>query len=214
MMKNYKNVLVLFFSLPLLQLYSQWDISASMGLDFRNSASYRDYVNSTFQSNTTSSFKSAVSFSGEIDYSFSNSFQVGIELNTIIDSQTSPSGSGGLYEVSFTHFKPSVVTYYIIPGEGYQFKLGGGVGLRTVSFSERFLSQADYNANGLGFLLKAVGNTALSKDFFALIGIDVRYDLPGDLSNNGNKIFNPVTGENLNMNSISVAINLGVTFKL
>lgn len=213
-MKNYKNKIILMVLFPLLQVYSQWDISASMGLDFRNSSSYRDYVNSTFQSNSTSSFKSAVSFSGEIDYAFSNSFQVGVELNTVIDSQTSPSGSGGLYEISFTHFKPSILTYYVIPGEGYQFKFGGGVGFRTVSFSERFFSQADYTADGLGLLLKAVGNTALSKDFFALIGIDVRYDFPGELSNNGNKIFNPVTSENLNMNSISIAINLGVTFKL
>jgi hypothetical protein len=185
-----------------------------MGLDFRNSPSYRDYVNSTFQSEAASSFKSAISFSGEIDYSFSNNFQVGIELNNVIDSQTSPSGSGGLYEISFTHFKPSILSYYVIPGEGYQFKFGGGLGYRSVSFSERFFSQADYSANGLGVVLKAIGNTALSKDFFALIGIDIRYDFPGELSNNGNKILNPVTNEFVNMNSISVAINLGVTFKL
>ncbi len=66
----------------------------------------------------------------------------------------------------------------------------------------------------MGVVLKAIGNTALSKDFFALIGIDIRYDFPGELSNNGNKILNPATNEFVNMNSISVAINLGVTFKL
>ncbi|MDP3446278.1 MAG: hypothetical protein Q8T08_25755 [Ignavibacteria bacterium] len=209
-----KNKLIIILLIPFIQIYSQWDISASMGLDFRNSPSYRDYVNSTFQSEAASSFKSAISFSGEIDYSFSNNFQVGIELNNVIDSQTSPSGSGGLYEISFTHFKPSILSYYVIPGEGYQFKFGGGLGYRSVSFSERFFSQADYSANGLGVVLKAIGNTALSKDFFALIGIDIRYDFPGELSNNGNKILNPVTNEFVNMNSISVAINLGVTFKL
>jgi hypothetical protein len=197
-------------------LNAQWDFNASMGLDFRNGASYRDYVNSTFAltGGKISSFKSAVQFLGEIDYHVSDKFHLGVELCTLLDSQNSPTGSGGIFEISYTHLKPSLLSYYVVAGNGYQFKFGVGAGLRMVTLTETIFTETEYTASGFGILLKAIGNTALSKNLYALIGIDLRYDIPGELSNNGNKIINPYSKENMNLNSISASLNLGLTFSL
>lgn len=193
-------------------LFAQYDVSASMGLDFRSAASFRDYVNTSFAyGNQIGTFKSAVSFNVEGDYKLSKNFALGLEYNILIDSYNTPFGIAGIYEISYNIMRPSLIAYYLIPGEGYQFKFGGGVGYRSVSLSETIISKNNYSSSGIGFVLKAEGNTLLSKNFYALIGGNFRYDSIGDVQNNGNYIVNKSTKENLNMNSISFGIYLGVT---
>lgn len=211
-----KSFLLIYFIFLASQISAQWDISASMGLDFKSSSSFRDYVNTYFSQsgNQMQSFKTAVNFSGEVDYKLSKSFAIGLDYGIQIDSYDSPFGIGGVYEISYSFHRPSIMAYYVIPGEGYQFKLGGGAGPRFVSLSERIYSQIDYTARGGGIVLKAEGNTMLSKNFYALIGADFRYDFTGDISNGTNTIVNKSTRENLNLNSISFGIYLGITFLL
>jgi len=106
------------------------------------------------------------------------------------------------------------MAYYVYPGTGYQFKFGGGVGPRFITLTEKINTSADYSSAGYGFVLKAEGNTMLSKNFYALIGTNFRYDISGDVSNSQNSIINRATGENLNLSTISFGIYLGVTFIL
>lgn len=197
-------------------LSAQWQLSFSMGLDFKSSTAFRDYINTSFAfgSNRIPSFKSAISFSGEADYKLSETFALGLEENLQIDSYNATYSTGGVYEVSYTMNRPSLLAYYIVSGESYQLKFGGGVGPRFVSLSEKINTSSDYSASGYGLVLKAEGNTQLSKNFYALIGTNLRYDVSGDISNNQNTIVNRSTGEKLNLNSISFGIYLGVTFIL
>lgn len=197
-------------------LSAQWQLSFSMGLDFKSSTAFRDYINTSFafESNRIPSFKSAISFSGEADYKLSETFALGLEENLQIDSYNATYSTGGVYEVSYTMNRPSLLAYYIVSGESYQLKFGGGVGPRFVSLSEKINTSSDYSASGYGLVLKAEGNTQLSKNFYALIGTNLRYDVSGDISNNQNTIVNRSTGEKLNLNSISFGIYLGVTFIL
>lgn len=213
-MKKICAIIIFFMSAN--NLSAQWDLSFSMGLDFRSSPSFRDYINTSFASgnNLIPSFKSAVSFSGEADYKLSNKFAIGLEYDLLIDSYTASNGPGGLYEIAYNMQRPSLIAYYIIPGSGYQFKFGGGVGPRFVSLSERIITSTEYSVNGYGLVLKAEGNTLLSKNFYALIGTNIRYDVTGNVSNNQNTLVNRSTGETLNLNAISFGIYLGVTFIL
>ena len=208
-------VLIVFIT-AMNNISAQWDLSFSMGLDFRSSPSFRDYVNSSFAAggNIIPSFKSSVSFSGEADYKLSNSFALGVEYELMIDSYNAPFGTGGAYEIAFNMHRPSILAYYLLPGVGYQFKFGGGVGPRFVSLSEKINSSTSYSANGYGMILKAEGNTLLSKNFYALIGTNLRYDVTGDVTNAQNSIINHSTGEKLNLNAFSFGIYLGVTFIL
>jgi hypothetical protein len=187
-----------------------------MGLDFKSSPSFRDYINTSFASgnNLIPSFKSAVSFSGEADYKLSNTFAIGLEYDLLIDSYTASNSLGGVYEMSYNVHRPSLLAYYIVPGSGYQFKFGGGVGPRFVSLSEKIFTSTEYSVSGYGFVFKAEGNTLLSKNFYALIGTNIRYDVTGNVSNDPNTLVNRLTGETLNLNAISFGIYLGVTFIL
>lgn len=192
---------------------AQIDVSASMGLDFKYASSYRDYINTSFaMSNQLPSFKSAVTFNATADYKLDEDYAIGIEHSILIDSYNAQFGVGGVYELAYEIQRPTLIGYYIIPGAGYQFKFGVGLGLRFVSLSERILTEINYKSSGYGFLLKAEGNTLLSQNFYALIGGNLRIDKIGDVENNGKFIVNRNTKENLNMNSISFGIYLGITY--
>ncbi len=212
-----KRIMILFFVLTSIgKVNAQWDLNFAMGLDFKSSPSFRDYVNSSYasQGNQVTSFKSSVGFSTEVDYKIHENFALGVEYNLQIDSYTAPSGNGGVYEISYNEHRPSIIAYYVLPGNGYQFKFGGGLGYRYVALNERVNISTNYNASGIGFLLRAIGNTLLSKGFYALIGTDLRYDLPGELSNGSKTLINNANGEKLNLNSISIGIYLGITLTL
>lgn len=208
-MLKYFFLLLVFYN----SLFAQFDISAAMGLDFKNSSSLRDYLNTSFpSSNQISNFKSAANFNFEIDYKFYPNYYFGVEYNYLIDSYNSPLSYSGVYELSYSINRPSLLAYYVIPGEGYKFKFGLGLGLRFVNLSERIITQINYKSAGYGFILKAEGNTMLSENLFALIGFNFRTDRLGEVENNGVFIKNKATNENLNMNSISFGIYLGLTY--
>ena len=131
-----------------------------------------------------------------------------------VDSYNSSFGTGGVYEISYNLHRPSLVAYYVVPGKSYQFKFGGGVGYRCLSLNERIYSSNDYTASGFGILVRAVGNTQLGENFYALLGTELRYDFLGEVSNGNQKLYNPTMSENLNMNSVSFGIFLGITYTL
>ena len=64
-------------------------------------------------------------------------------------------------------------------------------------------SDVDYSSTGFGVVLRAEGNTVLSENLYANIGLDIRYDANGEPSDSdGNKITN--FNENVNFNSLSI----------
>lgn len=191
--------------------FSQWDVSTSMGLDFKSIPRFRDYVNINFATinNQISSFKSTVAFGAEVDYKVNKNLAIGLEYNLQLDSYN---GTQNNYEISYGLHRPSLMAYYVIPGIGYQFKLGGGIGYRYAALEEKIFSVTSYSSHGFGLVLKAVGNTILANNFYALIGGNLRYDYTGDLANGSQSIINKSSGEKLNLNSISFGIYLGVTF--
>ncbi|MDH7603486.1 MAG: hypothetical protein QHH13_01145 [Melioribacter sp.] len=210
-----KKIFFLFFVIPFL-VYAQWDFEIAMGLDFKSTPSYRDYINSNFSQfgKKLSSFSSAINFSSEINYKISKNFQLGGELSYLIDSYNAPIGAGGIYEISYTFLRPSLVAYYVVSGTGYKFKFGGGLGPRFIFLTEDNITKIDYSTNGFGLLIKAEGNTLLSDNLYAVIGIDLRFDNSGDLKDKvyQNKIINFYNGQAVNMTSISAGIKLGIAY--
>ena len=194
-------------------LYAQVDVSAGMGINFINSSSLKDYVNANFSGdNNMSTFNTGVEFFAEADYTVSPNFQLGVEYAMELFSYNSNFTLGlGNYDISYTYHKPSLLAYYVLPGEGYKFKFGGGFGLRYVSVDEEIFRTTNYTSTGVGFLLRAQGHTALGGSFYANIGADARLDLPGEPENDGAPI-GQTTGEAVDLNSFSVGIKLGVSY--
>ncbi|GAB4127926.1 MAG: hypothetical protein Fur0015_01600 [Ignavibacteriales bacterium] len=194
-------------------IFAQIDLTAGMGISFVNNSSLQDYLNSSFSStDNLGSFNSMLDLFAEADYSLSEKYQVGLEYNYSLFSYNSSYGVLGQYELNLIHHKPSLLAYYVISGYGYKFKFGGGFGIRIIDLDEKIGLIKNYSTTGIGFVLKTQGFTALSQSVFANIGVTARYDVPGEPENNGRKIFDNSIGKPVNINSLSVGVNLGISY--
>lgn len=212
-----KKIIIIFMFAFASSVYSQYDFTLGMGIDFNSTPSFRDYINSNYArgENNLATFKSSVSFSGEIGYDIKENVQLAFEYSLLLDSYSKSIGPGGSYELSYLSHRPSIIAYYVLKGEGYKFKFGGGAGLRYVSLDEKLFGTTNYTTNGYGVVLKAEGNTLLSGNLYANIGVSLRYDTPGSPKNNSiGFIYDPVAKENLNLNSVSVGIKIGISYSI
>jgi hypothetical protein len=197
-------------------VFAQISLRGGMGINFVSTPSLRDYlnvINSAQVNNQLATFNTAINFSGEVDFRAAKNYEVGVELAYLYNSfNFSP--NGGRYELSYSVLMPTIVNYYVIDGQRYNFKFGGGLGLRLANINElqEFTQNANnYSSVGFGILLRALGNTALGSNVYANITGDIRYDLNGTPKNNGNAIQNGALG-NVNLNSLSVGLSLGITY--
>jgi hypothetical protein len=198
-------------------VFPQVSLRGGMGINFINIPSVRDYLNfSRFapSDNQVATFNTAINFSGEVDFRAAENYELGVELAYLYNSFTF-SPNGGTYELSYTVLMPSVTSYYVIDGQGYNFKFGGGLGIRFASINElqEFTSNSNnYSSVGFGILLRALGNTALGGNVYANITGDIRYDLNGMPKNDGNPIKNTISRSSVNLNYLSLGLSLGITY--
>lgn len=191
--------------------YPQYEIRGAMGINFGSTPSLKDYVNQIAGYQELGSFISSIVFSGEFDYAASPNYDLGLEVGYLLNSVTFT--TFGTYDFTYHVIMPTVTSYYVIRGDGYNFKFGGGAGVRLVSADESLPatpSSTNYTSTGFGFLLRVAGNTRLSDNFYAFIAGDLRYDLNGDLkgwSANHSSSYNQV-----NLNTFSAGVGLGVTY--
>jgi len=196
----------------------QDEISAGMGVGAVNISSLRDYVNSNFAlpSERLATFNSAADFFIEYDHEITIDYHLALEYSIMISSFNSTT-IYGLYDISFSMHRPSLIFYYVKKGNGYELKLGAGAGYRLVSAVEKLPAsnaEPNYTGSGFGLLLKVQGNTLLSGRLYALIAADLRIDLPGEPSRGSAKIHYNSTGETVNFNAISAGVKLGVSYQL
>jgi len=198
--------------------YSQVEVRGSMGVDFVSTPSLYDYINQNFaaSNNQVGSFNAAVMFSGEVDYDVSQTYEIGLDLGYRLYSYNTQN-TFGTYDLKYHNFMPTLVNYYVINGEGYQFKFGAGAGIRFLSADESLPGTGttqSYSSTGFGILLRGAGNTRLSNNVYINIGLDARYDFNGEPSNGGKSLYNFASKSNVNFNSLSVGLSLGLTFFL
>ena len=201
---KYISTIILFFILTF-SSFAQVEVRGSMGISFLSNPSLTDYIQ-TVIGQQVSSFNSAVNFSVEGDYYLNSNFQMGLEVAYLLNSFSYPNIEN--YDFSYNIIMPSLTSYYVIQGQGYNFKFGGGVGVRISNVSEtpRSLTISNsYSAFGFGLLLRVDGNTALSDNVYANIGGDIRYDWNGKP--------NLVANNNVNLNTLSLGVRLGITYR-
>ena len=214
MKKNYFLLLILFINFTSL---AQTELKGTMGINFLSVPSLQDYINENFAPSGAQlgTFNSAIIFTGEAGMFLTKSFELGIELPYQIYSYTENVGLGQ-YELTYNSFLPSVMAYYVLMGSGYNFKFGGGVGVRFVSVTEskKWQGTEDSFSNiGFGGLLRVEANTALSENVYANLGLDMRYDINGEPENDsGDTLVNNVKGENVNFDTFSLGVKLGISY--
>ena len=194
------------------QAAAQDEVRLGMGINFGSTPSLKDYINQVAGYEEMASFNSAVVFSGEYDHAVSQTYDIGLEVAYLLSSATF-NMSTGQYDFSYHIIMPTITSYYVIRGEGYNFKFGGGVGIRLASANELFPSSPSANnftSTGFGVLLRAAGNTRLSNDFYVYISGDIRYDWNGDL--NKWSEYHVSTYNQVDLNTLSAGVNIGITY--
>jgi hypothetical protein len=208
--------LFLFLIIISIEINAQVDLSAGMGINLSSTASLNDYINSINRTSQVSSFNSNIEFFGEVGYNYSKKMIIGLDYGYSIYSYTNDFSEIGKYEISYNQHSPTLMVYYVIGGEGYKFKFGGGVGIRYVVLKETLPQSnksADYSTTGFGGLLKIEGNTAISEKVFAVIAFTLRLDYPGIPKNNGTSLsYSPSSIQNVNVNAVSGGIRLGILY--
>ena len=214
-MKKQLFIAIILFSNTL--AFAQFELKGTMGIYFMSIPSMQDYVNQNFapSDDQLSSFVSSVMFAGEFGVFISPSFETTLELAYQLYSYTNGSSSGQ-YDLTFSNVMPTVFAYYVIAGEGYNFKFGGGLGVRFVNVDESIPPATGitttYNSVGYGIVGRIEGNTLLGSSVYANIGADIRYDVNGEPENDGTPLYNNLQNENVNFNAFSVGVRLGITY--
>ena len=210
--------IILLLCIIFISIYSyaqnQNEVRASMGIDFVSVPSVKDYIDQRGYEQLAD-FNSAVNFSGSYSRMITETYQLQIELGYLLYSFNTFE-INGQYDLSYNLIMPSILYYYVLNGTGYNFKFGGGAGIRLLAADESLPgtgSTQTYTSLGFGFILRAEGNTAISKDVYAHIAADIRYDINGEPEYNGIKLYNIVEKKNVNFNSLSVGIRLGVSYQ-
>jgi hypothetical protein len=185
-----------------------------MGINFQNTPSLTEYINWYSSAQSLSDFNSAIIFSLEGGYALSEESEVALEVGYLLYSYTN-NDILGQYEFVYNNIMPSLLYYYVLRGEGYQLKFGGGGGPRFNHVEETAPGTASaikFNSTGYGLLIKADGNTLLGGNFYANIGVDMRYDVNGEPENDGVFFVNQSTDENMNLNTLAFGIHLGIAY--
>jgi hypothetical protein len=212
-----KKVLVLLFVIIVSGIsfaQNQNEVRASMGIDFVSIPSLKDYIDQ-LPYEQLADFNTAINFSGSYGRMLSESYQLQLEVGYFLYSFNS-SGIDGQYDLTYNLIMPSVLNYYVLNGTGYNFKFGGGAGIRFLSMDESLPgtgSKTNYSSIGYGLILRGEGNTAIAENVFAHIAADVRYDLNGEPKNNDKNLYNIVLKENVNFSSLSFGIRLGISYQ-
>lgn len=191
------------------------ELTATMGIDFISTPSFRDYINQNYVTGEEiSDFSSAVQFNIKYGRVISPEFMLAAEFGYRIYSYNN-FFSLGQYDVSINSFLPSFLAFYVHSGDGYNFKFGGGGGLRLLFINEKLPGEAtstDYSSTGFGFLLRGEGTTRIDGDLHAHIGADVRYDIAGNPEKKSGTLSSNRAFEQVEFNSLIVGVRLGISY--
>lgn len=195
---------------------AQYSLRASMGIDFASTPSLNDYINQNFpvDGSPLNDFNTAVNFSGELGYLVNEKFQLGLEIGYLLNSYNF-SNELGKFELSYNFIAPSLHGYFVVAGEGYNFKFGGGAGIRILNTDLSFPGTTvvnNYSSTGFGVMIRVEGNTLLSGNFYANIGADLKYDIADSPISNGMHLHNNLSKDDVNFNSLSAGLRLGISY--
>ncbi|HWP81477.1 MAG TPA: hypothetical protein VNN76_02375 [Bacteroidota bacterium] len=167
-------------------------VSAGMGVSAHSAPSIVDYVNVVAQpSQRVDEFTTSIEFFVAPEIQINEDWSIALEYGYHLKSYGFDNSSG-LGRVEFTHrvHLPTLLLHYLMPGEAYWFKLGGGLGYHNDMFEESFSSvnrRETYRGSGIGAKVEAVGNTAFDESFYGSIGVDMRWVFGGSFKDHEGK---------------------------
>ncbi len=158
-------------------------VSAGIGVDAHWDPSIMDYINAVTLPSSgqkLTGFTSASEFFVTPEAQVSDDWSVGLEYSYFLKSYNVT----GFYQwdFSYTAQLPTVFVHYLVTGQGYWLKFGGGAGYAFGKLSSEFLQTGgsqSASASGPSFKVEAIGNTEFDEHFWGSIGVDLRWVYAG-----------------------------------
>jgi len=184
-------------------------VSGGLGVSLINVGDVVDFVsNGTNQSH----FAAAAEFFGALEVQIADNWGIKGEYSYLLNSYNIPQG-GIILPYSYHVQMPSALLEYVLKGNGYFFKFGGGGGYHFAQFEQDYPATITYTAKGIGLKIEGEGNTAFDEHLYGYIGADARDDILGDLKDDaGNILVNKSLNKNVKMNFITVGLKFGLTY--
>jgi len=192
-------------------------ISAGLGIGAHNAVAITDYINAIVQpppDQRLDDFGSAIEFFVTPEMQVADQWSVALEYSLLVKSHSPGSIGAGGSEINYYIHMPTAIVHYLIPGEGYWLKLGGGIGYHYAVLDQRLFGssqQTSFTASGGGLKIEAVGNTRFDESFYASIGVDLRWGFGGAFNNSsqGDASYGPTTAR---LEFFNIGLKLGVAF--
>jgi hypothetical protein len=189
-------------------------VSGGMGVSYIDAPNVVDYLNRFAGTDErVSDFASAVEFFAAPETWLSSDVILRLEYAYLLKSYSLGS-SNGVYRFDYSVHMPTVVLNYLLEGDGFYVKVGGGIGYHFGKFSYLFpnsSTEARFTGNGIGVKLELMGNTAFGESLYGLIGGDLRLDFIGALTDSDGK--GPVgTVDPVRLRFASAGIKFGLVY--
>jgi len=192
-------------------------ISAGMGINGHSATSTADYISTILQlpePDRVGEFTSAIEFFATPEFQLSEDWSLAVEYSYLVKSYRLSSTAGpGISEFSTSIHMPSAVLHYLIPGEGYWLKVGGGLGYYFGTFSQTLFGSGQpqsYRASAPGLKFEIVGNTMFDETFYGYIGLDARWGFDEGFSQSDGSSPS-YQGTSPSLGFFNIGLKLGVT---
>ena len=192
-----------------------FSLYGGMGISLAAAPATVDYLNTLVDaSQRVDEFATAVEFFGGAEFPVTDEWGGALEYSYLFKSYTLPTSFAGTYTLFYNIHMPTAMVHYIIPGQGYFLKFGGGAGYHAGSITQTssfYGTDSSYTAHGLGVKLQAAGQTAFDEHLFAYIGGDMRWELLGAVKNaDGKELRN--RGEAASLSMFTVGLKFGLIY--
>jgi hypothetical protein len=192
--------------------------SFGMGISMSTTPSLNDYLRDAIPFSTKDSVKNfsvGLEFFGGLEMQFSRKFSLKLDYSYFFKGNTY-NYPPFTYNISFQIHQPVVMVNYIIPGKGYQFKIGGGIGYSLARLSNSVSgSEIIYYSRGPGFKTEFVFDAQLSERLGSYLSGFIMGNSLGNLKDSKSNILqDPLTKANVNLDDLGFGLRLGMSIKL
>ena len=194
---------------------SSFSVYGGMGIALADAPGMVNYLNTLADpTQQLQTFATAVVFFGGMSLPVSESWEAGVEYSYLFKSYTIPTYGAGTYTVFYDLTMPTATAHYVIDGNGYFLKFGGGLGYAGGSVEQKssfYGTDTTYTSHGVGIKADAVGQTAFDEHLYAYISGALRWDIMGSPKDSrGDNLQNH--GQSASLSMFAVELEFGLTY--
>lgn len=165
-------------------------VAAGMGVSYLSMTDVVDLANIAGASlgghQRLPEFKAAAEFFGAVTYPCSADWVIKFEYAYVLTTYnvSTAYGSGQAEYTAMAHLPSLIVQYVLLKAPVYNVKVGAGGGYHFGALDVTYFTQNDrYRGNGPGVVFEAEGNTAFGESLYAYLGLNIRWEYIGTLTN-------------------------------